>query len=224
MFGKVWLLVKMIIRVWQVIGVTIWQTLWQTLQANCCLGGKLKFKRWCCQSTLSRCRLALADWRDEGLRKHGEMAGDIKKMKLKKKSEVRMKGECFISNKENKTNSPLRIPSPLSFHCYLDERGAAPAPLAETKWLAGIWCNLHLSVLKAGYCFCGADVGGHGKRHSWLGHTAGNGVCVTHIQGEQCSTQSCRSHNNWWRMFHCLYKHKVVNELCCFTDTFTLFI
>lgn len=31
-------------------------------------------------------------------------------------------------------------------HCYLDDCGQAPAPLAEPKWLAGIWCNLHLSA------------------------------------------------------------------------------
>lgn len=29
---------------------------------------------------------------------------------------------------------------------YLAERSQVPAPLAETKWLAGIWCNLHLSA------------------------------------------------------------------------------
>ncbi len=37
-------------------------------------------------------------------------------------------------------------PSGALLHCYLDECGQAPAPLAETKWLAGIWCNLHLSA------------------------------------------------------------------------------
>ena len=37
-------------------------------------------------------------------------------------------------------------PSAALLHCYLDECGQAPAPLAETKWLAGIWCNLHLSA------------------------------------------------------------------------------
>lgn len=46
---------------------------------------------------------------------------------------------------ERKMRSPSH-PSAVLLHCYLDECGQAPAPLAETKWLAGIWCNLHLSA------------------------------------------------------------------------------
>lgn len=46
---------------------------------------------------------------------------------------------------ERKMSSPSH-PSAALLHCYLVECGQAPAPLAETKWLAGIWCNLHLSA------------------------------------------------------------------------------
>lgn len=133
-------------------------------------GGELKFKGRCCQSTLSRCRPALADWQRVGLRKHREMTGDIKENKDEIKMGLKWEWQGSVSSKvkKNKNRFPLCVPSPLSFHCYLDERGAVPAPLAGSKWLAGIWCNLHLSVLKAGYCFCGADVGGQlTGPHSW---------------------------------------------------------
>lgn len=47
--------------------------------------------------------------------------------------------------KKKKMKSPSH-PSTTLLHYYLYECSQAPAPLAETKWLTGIWCNLHLSA------------------------------------------------------------------------------
>lgn len=61
----------------------------------------------------------------------------------KKMKKMRSTGKGWIKEggggKEEKERLAL-------FHCYLVECSQAPAPLAETKWLAGIWCNLHLSA------------------------------------------------------------------------------
>lgn len=59
------------------------QALWQTSQANCCLGGALIFKRWCCQSTLSRCTLAHTGGLSHELQRlHSETRREDKNIKV----------------------------------------------------------------------------------------------------------------------------------------------
>lgn len=53
------------------------------------------------------------------------------------------------------------------------------APMAQTKWLAGIWCNLHLTT-KSWRLFLWSRCWWVQWRRSWLCWTAGNGVCDPH--------------------------------------------
>lgn len=147
------------------------QTLWQTLQGNCCLGGALIFKRWCCQSTLSRCTLAHTDglseeWqtktarmREKGLHKKEIEGVDSKRLRYEWKRELQVKNEQIRWGKKEEKNE-------LSFIVTSTSVARPQLPWQKLSGLlaygvTSIW------VLKAGYCFCGADVGGHGKRHSW---------------------------------------------------------
>lgn len=58
-----------------------------------------------------------------------------------KKRELKVKQRRKKKGKLREKDEPSTL-----LHCYLNECGQGLAPLAETKWLAGIWCNLHLSA------------------------------------------------------------------------------
>lgn len=62
---------------------------------------------------------------------------------------------------------------------FVTSASVSRAPMAQTKWLAGIWCNLHLTT-KSWRLFLWSRCWWAHWRRSWLGWTAGNGVCDPH--------------------------------------------
>lgn len=159
------------------------------------LGDALIFRRWCCQSTLSRCTLAHTDGLSEQLKREQCKRKRIDNSKIKQKEKNLIKTKDWVKKpkwrigikQKNKIKrrgkwALLHIPAPLSF---IVTSTIAARPQLPWQNLSGLLAYgvTSIWVLKAGYCFCGADVGGHGKRHSWLGYAAGNSVCDPHTGG-----------------------------------------
>lgn len=112
-----------------------------------CLGHALIFKRWCCQSTLSRCTQGWPERGAAGTKQSERVYAKRKEEDDDFDDEGRQvmwsAGKRWITEGGGGGEEKERS---AHFHCYLDKCCQAPAPLAETKWLAGIWCNLHLSA------------------------------------------------------------------------------